>query len=376
MKKYIFILLFANTCTCTLVKAQTNQQRIKDSIIGWEKVYNFKGKIYKPLVIEGQTFSAYQQSLRDSFITWMQKTYKPRAGLGTVFERNYTTVQRRGPVPQGIGADHLVWSVAFDKTGKKLERISETWIPVYIYTNVLMGINDLSVLCTPKQYYFTMPAQNYNSTFNDPAFLPYVKDYGLHDDDRFKKYLVYFDGAKVNVVLIPGNKLPIRQITKGELLQALEDAIPAIVEKEKADRSVNKSEQARVETEFKPRWIKTIANMKEKYRNKLNELAYVTTQYGPTTADLYSVDEDFFVEGKPQYGKGFAVYQYEKEAIQNSKQDKPMWVTISWEPHKPGSLPKPLYLHQAMLHRFNFEFVYDYFFNPDKVKGKNYQPLN
>lgn len=187
--------------------------------------------------------------------------------------------------------------------------------------------------------------------------------------------MVYFDGSKVNIVLIPGNSLPIRQITKGELLQALEDAIPDIVIKEKADRGTNKYEQDRVDSEFKPRWLKTIANLKEKYKSKLSEWAYVTTQYGPITADLYSVDEDFFVEGKPQYGKGFAIYQFDKAAIEKSKQDKPLWITISWQPQKPGSLPKNANLHQAMLRNFNFEYVYNYFFNPEKVKETAYYPL-
>lgn len=357
--------------------AQTSQQkRIEDSIIGWEKIYNFKGKQYKLLMTEGQNFSPYQQSLRDSFITWMQRSYTPVAGQGTVFQKEFTTVQHRGAVPQGIGADFLVWSVAFDGTGKKLARIPETWIPVNIYTNVLMGINDVTILRSQKQYYFTMPKQNYNSTFTDASFINIVKDYGLHKDDRFKKFMVYFDGRNVNVVLIPGNQLPIIQITKGELLQALEDAIPAIVAKEKADRSANQFEQNRVEKELKPRWLRTIANMKDKYKNRFSEFAYLTTQYGPTTADLYSTDEDFFVEGKPQYGQGFAVYRFENAAVEKSKQDKPLWISVSWSPQKPGALAKPYNLHKAMLNNFNFEFIYDYFLNPDKVKGTVYKPLN
>lgn len=374
MKKH-YLLICLLFCATKLPAQSTQQQWIRDSVIGWEKMYSFKGKVYKPLITEGQTYSPYQQSVRDSFITWMQRTYTPKAGLGTVFERKYVTTQKYGPVPQGIGADFLIWSVAFDKTGKKLERIPETWTPVYIYTNKLMGINDLTILCSPQQNFFTMPAQNYSSTFNDPSFLPYIKEYGLHDNDRFKKFMVYFDGSKVNIVLIPGNSLPIRQITKGELLQALEDAIPDIVIKEKADRGTNKYEQDRVDSEFKPRWLKTIANLKEKYKSKLSEWAYVTTQYGPITADLYSVDEDFFVEGKPQYGKGFAIYQFDKAAIEKSKQDKPLWITISWQPQKPGSLPKNANLHQAMLRNFNFEYVYNYFFNPEKVKETAYYPL-
>lgn len=355
----------------------SQRQRIEDSVIGWEKLYSFKDKQYKPMVVEGQTFSPYQLSLRDSFITWVQRTYIPVGSQGTVFQKEFTTVQRRGPVPQGIGADFLVWSVAFDGTGKKLERIPETWIPVYINTNILMGINDVTILRNPKQYYFTMPKQNYNSTFNDPSFINIVKDYGLHKDERFKKYMVYFDGANVNVVLIPGNQLPIIQLTKGELLQALEDAIPGIVAREKADRSTNQFEQNRIETEMKPRWIKTIANMKEKYKNRFSEMAYVTTQYGPTTADLYSPDEDFFVEGKPQYGQGFAVYRFDNAAIEKSKQDKPLWITVSWQPQKQGASSAKAYnLHKAMLNNFNFEYIYDYFFNPDKVKGIAYRPLN
>lgn len=39
-----------------------------------EKIYGFKGKQYKPLIAGGQAFSPYQQSLRDSFITWMQRS--------------------------------------------------------------------------------------------------------------------------------------------------------------------------------------------------------------------------------------------------------------------------------------------------------------
>ncbi|HRQ48998.1 MAG TPA: hypothetical protein PLR74_00575 [Agriterribacter sp.] len=371
------IIIFCVVCFVITANAQPAvQQRIEDSVIGWQTVYNFKGRQYKPLVEEKQTFSPYQQSFRDSFIVWVQRTYTPIGGWGTVFEKEYTTIQRRGPVPQGIGADFLIWNMAFDATGKKLEKISETWTPIRIYTNHLSGINRIETLSyAGKQYYFTMPRRNYNSTFTDPDYLKYVKDYGLHDDDRFKKYMVYFDGIQVNVVLIPGNQLPIKHLNKGEFLQALEDAIPLLTAKEKADRSHNKFELARIEPEFLPRWLKSIAHLKDKYKNRLNEPAYVYQQYAPTSGDLYS-GEDFFIEGRPQYGEGFAVYEYDKAVLEKSRQDKPLWITISWQPQKPGAHVKQYEIHRAMLRFFNFEYVYDYFFNPEEVKGIVYSSIN
>ena len=60
--------------------AQTSvTQSLKDTVLGWTKVYHFKG--YK----EGQKlgdlyFTPTQLSYSDSFANWMQASYIPRGG--------------------------------------------------------------------------------------------------------------------------------------------------------------------------------------------------------------------------------------------------------------------------------------------------------
>src|SRR6185295_11151948 len=83
-----------------------------------------------------------------------------------------------------------------------------------------------------------------------------------------------------------------------------------------------------------------------------------------------------FIEDWYQPLPGLPVYRFTKEALENSKKDKPLWVAISWQPQKPNSRVKPYEVHRAMVRYFNFDYVYDYFFNPDKVKGKAYTVVN
>ena len=37
--------------------------------------------------------------------------------------------------------------------------------------------------------------------------------------------------------------------------------------------------------------------------------------------------------------------------------------------------PFNIHLHESVLNNFNFEYAYDYFFNPEKVKGQSYKPI-
>src|SRR5262249_19239902 len=151
--------------------------------------------------------------------------------------------------------------------------------------------------CNAKQYIFTRRVDDYKKAFTDPSHVRFIEETGLLKNKQLSKYLPYFYSSlpydhpgNFAVILTPGNKLPIRTVTKGEFLQMLEQAIPQLVAEEKVNRSTDKSEQARVEAEFKPRWLKTVAMMKERYKNRLNEPAVLKWYGGPATGDLYNGD--------------------------------------------------------------------------------------
>lgn len=371
----------------TTTAQPTMQQRIEDSVIGWKTKYNFKGKQYKTLIVDGQNFSPYQQAIRDSFICWMQKTYQPIAGWGDIYYKDFTTKQNKGPVPQGIGIDALMYGLV-NRNGKYQMITSEDHNDMAIYTNKLFGINPVSLFNSSEGFFFTMPKQNYSSTFTDKEVIAATKEYSLQDGDRFSKYMVYFPSTWVTVVLTPGNQLPIVQLTKGEVLEQCEKGLlremQARVSEAKHMSSNNPSYYAREikdwEEKHYPQAVKNLSLLKEKYKDKLNEPAVLYAWAGPSFADFLNASGSnpttLFVEDWYQQKPGFPVYRYTKEAIEASKKDKPLWIAITWQAMKPDSRVKGYELHRAMQRYFNFDYVYDYFFNPDKVKGIPYSPSN
>jgi hypothetical protein len=66
MKNYLLLLCLFTFGSLSFAQ-RPDQQIIGDSVIGWEKVCNFKGKQYKTMTLEGVTYSTYKGALCDSF---------------------------------------------------------------------------------------------------------------------------------------------------------------------------------------------------------------------------------------------------------------------------------------------------------------------
>ena len=71
--------------------------------------------------------------------------------------------------------------------------------------------------------------------------------------------------------------------------------------------------------------------------------------------------------------KRLTVYAIDPKMMELTKTDAPQWITISWTAQLND--PISLSLHQAMQNNFNVQYLYDYFFDPEKVKGQPYKPL-
>jgi len=55
------------------------------------------------------------------------------------------------------------------------------------------------------------------------------------------------------------------------------------------------------------------------------------------------------------------------------KKDKPQWILISWA-YYPGN-PIEEQQHEAIISNFNFSYIYNFFFDSEKVIGQSYKPL-
>ena len=83
-------------------------------------------------------------------------------------------------------------------------------------------------------------------------------------------------------------------------------------------------------------------------------------------------DTDVFESGGGA-PKRLTVYAIDPKMMELAKTDAPQWILISWTAVLND--PVSLSLHQAMLNNVNVQYIYDYFFDPDKVKGQPYSPL-
>jgi hypothetical protein len=96
--------------------------------------------------------------------------------------------------------------------------------------------------------------------------------------------------------------------------------------------------------------------------------------------NIYSFETDpdpFVIRESALNNKDYyRVYKYSKELLQKCKTDQPQWLNIS-VPYKTKADGNQEYeMYKTVIENFNYEYAYNYFFNPEKVKGKPYTPAN
>jgi len=106
MKKIILLsLLFISVLVA--VAQPIPREPIENDLIGWMKVYHFKGT-KDPLKVDDKYYSAAQLSIGDSLANWMQASYMPKGGLGEIKKYVSTKLglynQYEAGKPQSYGA--------------------------------------------------------------------------------------------------------------------------------------------------------------------------------------------------------------------------------------------------------------------------------
>lgn len=366
---------------------RTSQQLIADSSFGWMKIHNYKG--YKTSKTLGsRVFSAAQLSICDSFVNWMQASYLPKGTIGDVRKVIMPEIglynKHQQFAPQGYGATSYTWSL-YMKNGKPTP-IQETEIPWGITANEVPG-TAMEKLCTKGDYYFFMEETDHfkNMVPEDQAAKYDIKKLpqfaGFHtthsNSSRFDRNANFVEA----VLICKDNKLPFIQVTVGDLLNKSVKLINDEHENKLKDiREKNKDNQKSIdyftgyENENYKKALNTFAKLKEKYRNRLNDWALI-----PSLFDYidFTNGEDLFT-GRPVDDAGsiaerFPVYKFAPGVVEQSKQDKPLWIRVTW--YWTMSEERMRHMHESIINNFNFQYLYDFFYAPEKVKGQPYKPL-
>lgn len=361
------------------------RQSIEDSIIGWMKVYNFKG-VKESKKVDDKLYSAAQLSLCDTMANWIQASYMPKGGLGDVRKSVSGKLgpynQHTAVLPQSYGA--YAKTYVFLKYNSKHKMVPENNLGAYwaIFANQVPGW-EIPYLCNSNQYYFTLPS--YESSFGGEEETRKIHD--MTSLTNIKPYISFWvkdieaGGGTDYVLLCKDNKSPFVRITKGEYLYALETSIPVFYEKEKKKISeAEQGDQQRIAVSVKSldekiRLINEgLKNNKEKYKDRLEELA--TSKPQPNLIDLVNRMDVFTGQylTDPESTSGTVpVYKVDPMMSALCKEDKPQWIVVSWWWSPLDAVEK--YMHESIINNFNFEYVYNFFFDPAKVKGQAYKPL-
>ena len=351
---------------------------LEDQVLGWIKVYDYKGAT-KPITVDTRVYSPAQLSIAQLFANWMQASYLPKGALGDVLQLRNAKLsaynQNTAAHPHAYGALVKLYTQLMYGVNKKIEPLTSDAFLWGIEANGFYG-EPIGTISTPERAYFTLPTfeqQGYGAELDKAADVsrhPVLRQFPT----RFVRNSV--SGNQRLVVLSKDHRHPFVTVTKGEYLQALEAAVARKYadEKLKIARD-NKGNQRSIDsftgylTTNHEKRLAVLSSNKEKYKARLHETAEIWTQEPGPLLENYS---DVF-EGNGGTPRRLQVYTIDPRVTELSKTDAPQWIVMYWTAHLND--PISLSLHEAILNNVDFQYIYDYFFDPAKVKGQPYKPL-
>ncbi|HEX7905336.1 MAG TPA: hypothetical protein VF487_15795 [Chitinophagaceae bacterium] len=367
-------------------------ESIADIDIGWMKIYKHptpaKGK-----TLGNRIYSDRQMGYCQQFVEWMQQSYLPKGCLGDAGEyQNYIPKfsgtnslmgnainQHAAALPHLYGAfSKMYMFLKKDAQGKFVPQnnYSEYW---RIEANQLQYISlPVSFISSIEEYYFVLPDFAGNSKGYDADDKAASNLLGFANHKNITAYKHFYippktiedNSSYVVIMNKDNNELPFEKITIGEFFTQAEKQLPVW-------QKINPAPPEKFAVAQK-----NLNRLKEKYKNKWNaiaELQLSRTQitlydFVNATEDHYDMFDNKDINGKEGAYTTFPILKVRKTALALCKTDQPQWLVIRWTMGMPNQAYN-LHLHESIMNNFNFEYVYDYFFNPGKIKGQSYKPL-
>lgn len=339
--------------------------QLKERLIGWGPMLPPKGSANSAADIKKNVaYIPARKKLLDTFQGWIQKTYTPLGRLAEPWRnmgpRSLTLTDQP---PRWTVLDMMLWSPA-PKAGGGITRAQPaSEYSICIGANETIGFESAFWFNTPKQFYFTMAVER-DGTITHPES---ATKYGPVVEDLKKKLTTGPDalapdtfvvtlsgGSYINVVLIPGGKLPMVNVSRAEALKIAEEGC-------RRAKAENKQSDYLLQNE-----LKNIAATREKYKDSLDEPA----QLRELQFSIYAFDTTF--DPFDNKFNRYPIYKYTPETYARCKTDKPQWIVVRFPLNIEGHKDLDA-IWKAMTEKFNYAYVYNTFFAPEKVKGQPYR---
>ncbi|MGF2413889.1 MAG: hypothetical protein ACQUYJ_16275, partial [Ferruginibacter sp.] len=367
--KYILLFTISLALIANSFAQLTAEQRIEDSVIGWWNNNRFD-KLKTPTDAPGKK----KEVLVNKILEWVKKSYTPVAGLGT-----YSRYINKS----GYGILFEIWDVSHDKEwtepNGKFKPIPEQNTPFWVAVNRTFGSFAIPFLQKENESFFTMQPDGYSAADR-------VMENGKKADPRIHpnayKYITWCNNWQT-VYITPDNKLPFIAITKRELLQKAEEGLEKQMAEEIKDVQAkwpnNKKTQAEVLVIRKQeieKYRSNIQKLRERHHSSLDEPAVIRDMQ-PTMRSFQPDPDIFKIDAAAKdLNAAYQVYKIDAALRAKMESDTPQWIAIAFPFATKEKGNKLFEMYSALSQNFNYDYVYNYFFNPEKVKGITYQPAN
>jgi hypothetical protein len=387
--KYVLAAVTLVHCTTFAQTAHfISRESLEDKVLGWMNVHTVTG-VRKPMKVDDKLYSPAQLALADAFAMWMQASYVPKGGLGgiqvRVFEKLGLYNANDAARPQLYGAVAKTYvDLKYDSTRKIVPATGSAHRWSIIANSVEFG-EPLMVLNTPTDFYFLMPL--FGEAIAEKDSDRGIRDrYDLSRHPALKRHATYFNlqtfssqyANSSNVLLSRDNKLPFVKVGKGEYLDKLAGAIERKYTEEKAYAVKAWTQPAPRATALKnaddkhQRRLAVLQGIRVTYQSRLQEPAEVVALQPSVLLEHESGADVFGENGR--YSHRYPVYKVDPAAAERAKTEGPQWIVVSWDGNiATNKVAKQL--HEAILNNFDFDYLYDFVFDPEKVKGRAYKPL-
>ena len=375
------IKILVSTFLLIAVAVYAQREEYAGKYLGWIQMFD-ANKPPKPFTLDHRTWSVKQMGISYQLVKWVQQSYTPKGAVGQAFWLRNNKLgensQNGKAMPQQYGtATKTLIELRKDASGKWIPFTNTNWF-MQIAVNGGIG-SEVQLISTPEQHYFNIPD---NEGKNDDFIKRMGSLLGFDNHPSLKNYYHWFQPKGPSstlqyVVLLCKDKVkPYMQINKGEYLDALAKAIERFANEQYKWIAEEKARNSRYNASATENQLTNrnaaFLRLKEKYKNRLHEPA-ILTQW--PSMHLES-EGGFDVFEEKDYAYAFPIYKFNPAMLAQSKSDTPQWVIISWDAEGIATQNEAgTNLHKSMLNNIDYDYLYNYFFYPDKVKGIAYKPL-
>ncbi|WP_130539657.1 hypothetical protein [Pseudobacter ginsenosidimutans] len=408
MKKWktILCISFLSVIISLPVFAQPTNSRgwydrkdVENVDVGWMTKLTFK-EPSKPFAQHGWTYPANQTDVTQKIITWMQQTFTCKGLLG---EPKLTLLapppplpgepekENKKALPNTYGAfvrfHHNLVKTSTKKFWPMYGNLSNINVDI-LANNVELISRQMIFLSTADEYYCVMPKYNIGmkGEFDKDHNENMASYRNFSNSPNLKKYEHYLipgqslsgNGAFYAVIMTKdGSPLPFEQVTINELISKLENRLPymykvAMNQDRKMENMLEKAKRG-------------IQILKDNYKNNLNDYAYLASLNTPIDViDLANLEPGKNVywlstEAETKKNRDYTAVNWpllrlKKGVKQSCATSGPQWIIFRMDAVINQSDAGNIELMDNFVNRFNYDYVYNYFFGKDKVI-EPYKPL-